>query len=143
MDDVSGTERNCRQLLSLLRQEHVEQYTEIGQIKRTVRCGEALLKVMAVNKGEMMKAQKIGGIPALLILCVGIAVGQDAAHDVNKAVTKTGHVVKHATKKVGKATKTGVEDVGHGTKVAAKDTGKGAKTGAEKAGDGVKDTITK
>jgi len=80
-------------------------------------------------KGETMKALRIGGIPALLVLCVGIAVGQDAAHDADKAATKTGHVVKHAAKKVGKATKTGAEDVGHGTKVAAKDTGKGVKTG--------------
>src|SRR5712675_1643502 len=57
-------------------------------------------------KGETMKALRIGGIPALLLLCVGIAVGQDAAHDVDKAATKTSHVVKHATTKVGKATKT-------------------------------------
>jgi hypothetical protein len=49
----------------------------------------------------------IAGIPTLLVLCVGIAVGQDAAHDVNKAATKTGHVVKHATPKVGEATKRG------------------------------------
>jgi hypothetical protein len=85
-----------------------------------------------------MKALKIAGIPALLVLCVGIAIGQDAAPDVNKAATKTGHVVKHAAKKVGKGTKTGVKDVGHGAKVAAKDTGKGVKTG-----DGVKDAVTK
>ena len=71
------------------------------------------------------------------------ALGQDAAHDVNKAATKTGHVIKHATKKVGSATKTGVKDVGHGTKAAAKDTGKGVKTGVEKAGDGAKDSGTK
>jgi hypothetical protein len=54
-----------------------------------------------------MKALTIAGIPTLLVLCVGIAVGQDAAHDVNKAATKTGHVVKHATTKVGEATKRG------------------------------------
>jgi hypothetical protein len=66
-----------------------------------------------------MKALRIGGIPALLVLCVGIAVGQEAAHDVDKAATRTGHVVKHATKKVGKATTRGAKGVGHGTKVAS------------------------
>ena len=71
-----------------------------------------------------MKLLRIGGILALLVLCVGIAVGQDAAHDVDKAATKTGHAVKHVAKKVGKTTKNGAEDVGRGTKVAAKDTGK-------------------
>ena len=85
-----------------------------------------------------MKALKIGGIPALLVLCVGIAVGQDAANGVDKAATKTSHVVKCATTKVGKATKKGVQDVGHGTKVAAKDTGNGVKTGTEKSGNGVR-----
>ena len=79
-----------------------------------------------------MKALKIAGIPALLVLCVGMAVGQDAAQDVDKAATKTGHVVKHATTKVGKATKRG-----------AKDTGKGVKTGTGKTGEGVKDAVTK
>src|SRR5277367_1377790 len=63
-----------------------------------------------------MKLLKLAGIPTLLVLCVGMAVGQDAANGVDKAATKTGHVVKHATKKVGKATKTGAEDVGHGTR---------------------------
>jgi hypothetical protein len=72
-----------------------------------------------------MKALRIEGIPAMLLLCVGIAVGQDASHDVDKAATKTGHAVKHATTKVGKATKKGAKDVGHRTKVAAKDTGTG------------------
>src|ERR1700730_16189205 len=43
------------------------------------------------------------GIPTLLVLCVGIAIGQDAAHDVDKAATKTGHVVKHAARKSAKA----------------------------------------
>ena len=71
-----------------------------------------------------MKALKLAGIPALLVLCAGMAVGQDAAHDVDKAATKTGQAVKHGVKKVAKGTKTGVKDVGHGTKVAAKDTGK-------------------
>jgi hypothetical protein len=90
-----------------------------------------------------MKSLKLAGIPTLLVLCVGMAVGQDAANGMDKAATKTGHVVKHATKKVGKATKTGAEDVGHGTKVAAKDTGKGVMTGTEKTGDDVKDAVTK
>jgi hypothetical protein len=75
-----------------------------------------------------MKVLTIAGIPTLLVLCVGMVAGQDAAHDVDKAVTKTGHVVRHATTKVGRATKRGTEDVGHGTKVAAKDIGKGVKT---------------
>ena len=94
-------------------------------------------------KGETMKLLTIGGIPALLILCAGIAVGQDASHDVDKAATKTSHVVKHATKKVAKATKSSAKDVGHGTKVAAKDTGKDVATGAEKTGEGINDAIIK
>jgi hypothetical protein len=57
----------------------------------------------------MMKLLRIGGILALLVLCVGIAVGQDAAHDVDEAATKAGHIVKHATKGVGKATKKGAK----------------------------------
>jgi hypothetical protein len=67
-----------------------------------------------------MKALKSGGIPALLVLCVGIAVGQDAANGVDKAATKTGHVVRRATTKVGKATKRGVQDVGHGSRLVPK-----------------------
>jgi hypothetical protein len=94
-------------------------------------------------KGETMKLLRIGWIPALLVLCVGIAVGQDAAHDVDKAATETGQVVKHATKRVGKATKRGAKDVGHGTRVAAKDTGKSVKTGTEKTGEDIKDVVTK
>jgi hypothetical protein len=89
-----------------------------------------------------MKLLKLAGIPTLLVLCIGMAVGQDAANGVDKAATKSGHVVKHATK-VGKATKTGAKDVGHGTKVAAKDTGKGAKAGTQKTGEGIKDAVTK
>jgi hypothetical protein len=54
-----------------------------------------------------MKMLTIAGIPTLLVLCVGIAVGQDAAQDANKAANKTGHVVKHATTKVDKVTKRG------------------------------------
>jgi hypothetical protein len=79
-----------------------------------------------------MKALRVAGIPTLLVLCVGLAIGQDAAHDTDKAATKTSHVVKHATTKVGKATKKGAKDVCHGTKIAAEDTGKGVKTGTEK-----------
>jgi hypothetical protein len=111
---------------------------------RTDGCKEALLKLETIDGDEkMMKALRIGVISGLLVICVGMAVGQDAAPGVNKVVTKTGHVVKRATKKVGNATKTGAEDVGHGTRVAAKDTRKGVKTGTEKTGDGVKDVVTK
>ena len=39
-----------------------------------------------------MKLLRIGGILALLVLCVGIAVGQDAAHDLDEAATKAGHM---------------------------------------------------
>jgi hypothetical protein len=86
-----------------------------------------------------MKALRVAGIPAMLILCVGMAVGQDASHDVDKAATKTGSVVKHAGKKVGHASKTGVKDAGHGTKVVAKDSAKGVK----KTGEGTKDAVAK
>jgi hypothetical protein len=89
--------------------------------------------------GENMKALRIAGIPAMLLLCVGMAVGQDASHDVDKAATKTGHVVKHAGKKVGHASKTGVKDAGRGTKVVAKDSAKGVK----KTGEGTKDAVGK
>ena len=88
-----------------------------------------------------MKALKVAGIPTLLVLCVGMAVGQDAANDVDKAATKTGHVVKHATTNVPKATKRGAKDVGHGAKIAAENTEKGVRTGTEKTGDGVKDAV--
>jgi hypothetical protein len=64
-----------------------------------------------------MKLLKLAGIPTLLVLCVGMAVGQDAAHDVDKAATKTGHIVRHTTKKVVKVTKRGSKGVAHGTKV--------------------------
>jgi hypothetical protein len=111
---------------------------------RTDGCKEALLKLETVDgKDKIMKVLRIGGISGLLVLSVGMAVGQDAAHSVDKVVTKTGHAVKHATKKVGSTTKTGAEDVGHGTKVAAKDTRKGVKTGTEKTRDGVKDVVAK
>jgi hypothetical protein len=86
-----------------------------------------------------MKALRIAGIPAMSVLCVGMVVGQDASHDVDKAATKTGHLVKHAGKKVGRASKTGVKDAGHGTKVIAKDSEKGIK----KTGQGIKDAAGK
>jgi hypothetical protein len=86
-----------------------------------------------------MKALRIAGISAMFVLCVGMAVGQDASHDVDKAATKTGLVVKHAGKKVGHASKTGVKDAGHGTKVVAKDSAKGVK----KTGEGTKDAVGK
>jgi hypothetical protein len=81
-----------------------------------------------------MKTLRIAGIAALAVLCVGMAVGQDAAHDVDKGATKTGHVVKRAGMKVGHATKSGVKDVGRGTKVVAKDSVNGTKSGVKDAG---------
>jgi hypothetical protein len=90
-----------------------------------------------------MKALRIAGIPALLVLCVGMTVGQDSARGPDKAATTTGHAAKHVAKKVGKVTKTGAKNVCHGTKSAAKDTEKGVKTGTEKTGDSVKDAVTK
>jgi hypothetical protein len=45
-----------------------------------------------------MNVLRLAGIPAMLVLCVGMALGQDAAHDVDKGATKTGHIVKHAGK---------------------------------------------
>jgi hypothetical protein len=87
-----------------------------------------------------MKALRIAGIPVMVVLCVGMALGQDASHDVDKtAATKTGHFVKRAGKKVGHASKTGVKDTGHGTKVVAKDSAKGVK----KTGEGIKDAANK
>ena len=56
-----------------------------------------------------MKSLRVAGIPALLVLCVGMAICQDAAHDLDKSAAKTGQVVKHAGKKVGHATKSGVK----------------------------------
>ena len=79
-----------------------------------------------------MKVPTVAVIPALLVLCVGMAIGQDAAHGADKAAPKTGHAVKHATKKAGNATKTGAKEVGHGAEVTAKDAEKGVKTGTEK-----------
>jgi hypothetical protein len=86
-----------------------------------------------------MKAYRTAGIPAMLVLCVGMAAGQAASHDVNKAATKTGNVVKHAGKKVGHATKSSVKGAGHESKVVAKDSAKGVK----KTGEGIKDAPSK
>jgi hypothetical protein len=38
-----------------------------------------------------MKVLQIGRIPALMVLCVGIAFSQNSTHDVDKAATRTGH----------------------------------------------------
>ena len=86
-----------------------------------------------------MKALRVAGIPAVMVLCAGIAVGQDASHNADKAVVKTGHVVKHAGRKVGHATKAGVKSAGNGSKVVAKDSAKGVK----KTGEGIKDAASK
>lgn len=86
-----------------------------------------------------MKAYRTAGIPAILALCVGMALGQAASHDADKAATKTGHVIKHAGKKVGHATKSSVKGAGHGSKVVAKDSAKGVK----KTGEGIKDAPSK
>ena len=86
-----------------------------------------------------MKFSRLAGVPVLLVLAAGIALGQDAAHDVDKGATKTGQAVKHAGEKVGHATKSGVKGAGHGTKVAAKDTAKGAKKVTQKTGEGIRD----
>ena len=63
---------------------------------------------------------RVEGVSELLVLCAGMALGQDAAHDVDKSATKTGQFVKYAGRKVGHATKSGVKDAGHGTKVVPK-----------------------
>jgi hypothetical protein len=42
-----------------------------------------------------MKAFRIAAIPMILVLCVGMVLGQDAAHDVDKGAAKTGQIVKH------------------------------------------------
>jgi hypothetical protein len=76
-------------------------------------------------------------------LCVGVAFGQDAARDVDKAATKTGYAVKHASKKAGRATKTCAKDVKSWSRGYDQRRRKGVKTGTEKTGDGVKDAVTK
>jgi hypothetical protein len=90
-----------------------------------------------------MKALKIAEIPAILILGVGIALDQDASHDVDKGVTKTGHVMKDTGKRVVHSTKSGVKDAVHGTKVAAKDTAKGVKKASKKTGKEIQDAASK
>jgi hypothetical protein len=86
-----------------------------------------------------MKASRVAGISAMIVLFVGIAVGQDASHNADKAAVKTGHFVKHTSRKVGHATKTGAKGAGHGSKAAAKDSAKGVK----KTGEGIKDAASK
>jgi hypothetical protein len=86
-----------------------------------------------------MKALTVAGISAMMVLGVGIAVGQDAAHSADKAAVKTGQSVKHAARRVGHATKTGVKGAGHGSKAVAKDSAKGVK----KTGEGIKDAASK
>jgi hypothetical protein len=96
-----------------------------------------------MTKGEAMNSLRAAGIPALLVICVGMALGQDVAHDADKDATKTGNVVKHVGKKVGHVTKSGVKDAGHGTKVVAKDSAKSVKKASEKTGEGIKDAASK
>jgi hypothetical protein len=86
-----------------------------------------------------MKALRIAVAPAMLVLCLGIAVSQDVSHDVDKTASKAGHFAKHAGKKVGHSTKASVKDAGRGTKVVAKDSTKGVK----KTGEGIKDAASK
>lgn len=74
-----------------------------------------------------MNSLRVKGIPALLVLCVGMAFGQDTSHDVNKTATKTAHVVKHTDRKTGHATRSGITSIGHGTKVVAKGSVDGVK----------------
>jgi hypothetical protein len=90
-----------------------------------------------------MKQLKIAVISALLILSAGMAVGQDAAHDVDKVATKTRHTVHHAAKQMAKSSKAGVKTVEHGTKTAARETAKDVKSGSEKTGEGIKDVVAK
>jgi hypothetical protein len=114
-----------------------------------------------LTKGEAMKSLRVAGIPALMVLCVAMALGQDAARDVDKGATKTGDIVKQAGNKVGHAAKSGVKgavhgtktvakdsakgvgDAGHGTKVVATDSAKGVKKASEKTGEGIKDATGK
>jgi hypothetical protein len=96
-----------------------------------------------MTKGEMMKSLRLAGASALLVLSVGMALGQDAAHDVDRTTTTAGRAVKHVGKKVGHATKSGVKSASHGTKVVAKDSAKGVKNASEKTAEGIKDVATK
>jgi hypothetical protein len=88
-----------------------------------------------MTRGETMKFSRLTGVPVLLVLAAAMALGQDAAHDVDKGATKTGKAIKHAGKTVGHVTKSGAKDTGHGTKVVAK----GAKKATQKTGEGIKD----
>jgi len=90
-----------------------------------------------------MKAIRIATIPALLLFCVGISLGQDVPKDVDKGATATGHALKHTGKKVGHATKSGVKGAAHGTKAAGKDTVKGVKKVTGKSGKKVDDGTSK
>lgn len=97
---------------------------------------------VGTTKGETMKLLRVAGISSVLVLCVGLALGQDASHDAGKAATTTGHAIKHSAKKAAHATKSGVKDAGHGAKVVAKDSAKGIKTASNRTGEAVKGTTT-
>jgi hypothetical protein len=90
-----------------------------------------------------MKALRIAAIPAVAVLYVGMALGQDVAHDVDKGATKAGHFVKHAGKKVGHATKSRFKDAGHETVVDDNDSVKSVDKASKKTGEGVKDAASK
>jgi hypothetical protein len=79
----------------------------------------------------------------MLVLCVGMADGQNAAHDVDNAATEADHSVKHATKKVGKATRLASKMLVTEPRSPAKDAGKDVETGTEKTGDSVNGAVTK
>jgi hypothetical protein len=123
-----------------------------GIRSRRVRCDEVAAGIQCqalsyeginLQKGETMKLLRIVGLLAPLVLCVGMAAAQDAAHDVNKGAAKTAQAVKHTGKKVGNATKSGAKGAGNGTKVVAKDSAKGVKKATEKTGAGIKDAAGK
>lgn len=86
-----------------------------------------------------MKTFRNAMTAALVVLCVGMALGQDVPHDVDKGATATGHAVKHTGKKVGHATKSGAKATAHGTKTVGKDTVNGVKKVAGKSGKKVDD----
>jgi hypothetical protein len=90
-----------------------------------------------------MKALRISGISVILARYVGISLGQDAVHDVDKDGTKTGQTVKHVGRKAVYATKAGVKNAGHGATVVAKDSAEGAKKASERTGEGIKDAAAK
>jgi hypothetical protein len=90
-----------------------------------------------------MKALRVEGISAMAVLCVAMALGQDVAHDVDKAATRTEHVVKHDARKVGHATKSGVKHADHGTKVVARDSAKKVEKASKRTGEGIKDVVSK